>query len=103
MRTHTQCTSRYLTKLKYSSKLHAWYSNYNDDGIWQPDVILYLEEVDSVFEKIRRTGGLNRAKVTALRTACRKMNITYKGKSDANMRTSIRDAYTSYIHRHEAN
>lgn len=97
MRTQTQCTSRYLTRLKYSSKLQAWYSNYNDDGIWQPDVILYLEEVDSEFAKIQRSGGLNRAKKTALRSACRKMNITYKGKSDADMRTSIRVAYTSYV------
>ena len=36
---------KYLTKLKYSDKLLAWFPNDNADGKWKADVRIFFAEM----------------------------------------------------------
>ena len=66
---------QYLTKLKNSDKLLAWATNYAEpEGTWKPGILLF-GDVTALFEKVRQTGGLVKAKKTALRTLCGKLGI----------------------------
>ena len=42
----------YLTKLRYSSSLRQWYTNYDEDGKWKVDTVLLHSGIEKALEAI---------------------------------------------------
>lgn len=63
---------QYLKNLRYSDKLLGWNKNYDDEGKWKTNIILYFDDVDRSFDDIYKNGGLEKANKITLVNICKK-------------------------------
>ena len=87
----------YLLNKKYSDRLLAWDSNYDNKSKWRNDVKLVFEHVTKLYTKIYQKGGINKANVTELREICKKLNILYKNKILKELQKELQESYNSFL------
>ena len=90
---------QYLKKLRYSEKLLAWDSNYNNEGICKTDTTIFFNDVERLFDQIHKKGGLEKANKTLLIDTCKKLYIFYKGRKEYELRNNLKELYNQYIER----
>ena len=85
--------------MSYSDKLLAWDKNYDDEGKWKTDHMIYFEDVEKLFDEINKGGGLEKENKTTLVNICKKLHILFKNKSASFLRMELQESYDLYAGR----
>ena len=94
---------RYLVKLEFPAHSRFWFNNYDDKGKWKSATKFVLPEIEKVFSRIKRRGGLAKATEEQLKSASHQLGIYFSGTPKEAIVSLIRPEYDKFLQRAEIN